>query len=119
MTQNAGNGPSSPCGKVLVRVGHGLYQLGEATSAGRPPSARSVRPGSARSTTRGGRALGHAESEARLGALVADFDRWVDAYDCSVPFTRNGQYDLHRRSIERRRALGSAEAAVYDDTFTE
>ena len=27
MTVNAGNGPASPCGKVLVRTGHGWYAL--------------------------------------------------------------------------------------------
>ena len=29
MTSNAGSGPPSPCGKPLLRVGHGLYKLAE------------------------------------------------------------------------------------------
>src|SRR5438477_11460089 len=31
MTANAGMGPASPCGKVLVRVEHGYYKLRGAT----------------------------------------------------------------------------------------
>lgn len=33
----------------------------------------------------------------------------MEVYDRSVLFTRSGQYELHRSTIERRRALGSAE----------
>jgi len=36
-----------------------------------------------------------------------------------VPFTRSGQYEFHRRTIERRLVLGSVAAAIHDEQFTE
>jgi len=36
-----------------------------------------------------------------------------------VPFTRSGQYEFHRRTIDRRLALGSVEAAIFGRQFTE
>jgi hypothetical protein len=54
----------------------------------------------------------------RVALVIAEFDRYVQAYDDAVPFTRAGQYELHRRTIDRRRAFGSAAGAVMDDVFT-
>jgi hypothetical protein len=51
--------------------------------------------------------------------LLRDFDTCVDEYDRLVPFAREGQYELHRKTIERRRSLGSADLAVRDDLFVE
>lgn len=45
MTANAGTGPPSPCGKPLLRVGHGLYRLADDAdgSAAGPPGWRHSR----------------------------------------------------------------------------
>lgn len=118
MTANAGKGPLSPCGKVLLRVEHGYYKLQVASSEAEPAPG-GMQPPKPRLRPRRGRTLGHSELQARLVALIADFDHCVEVYDSSVPFTRTGQYEFHRRTIERRRALGSAEAACYDDQFTD
>jgi hypothetical protein len=53
-----------------------------------------------------------------VDALIADFDQFVEAYDRLVPFTRSGQYEFHRRTIDRRLAVGSVEAAIHDGQFT-
>lgn len=119
MTVNAGKGPESPCGKVLARVDHGYYALradvGDVASLAPRPAPATVK------ASRGRRAktLGPAEIRARLDDLIGNFDICVETYDRLVPFTRGGQYELHRETIDRRRALGSTDAAVHDDRFTE
>ena len=118
MTVNAGKGPQSPCGKVLVRVDHGYYALRDGSEVVAPPRRPSAQP-SAKSRLRSARTLGAAEIRSRLEDLIANFDECVECYDRLVPFTRAGQYELHRDTIDRRRALGSVDAAVYDDRFTE
>lgn len=60
-----------------------------------------------------------AEVRSRLDALIADFDQCVEAHDLSVPFTRSDQYEFHRRTIDRRWAVESVEAAIHDEQFTE
>ena len=119
MTANAGKGPESPCGKVFLRVGHGRYTLRDVAGETLPTLARRTHTADSRLPLRRARRLGQAEVRARLDGLIADFDHCVVVYDRSVPFTRSGQYELHRSTIERRRALGSAEAACRDDKFTE
>jgi hypothetical protein len=41
----------------------------------------------------------------------------LHAYDASVPFRRDGQYEHHRRTIDRRLELGSVTEAVVDEEF--
>lgn len=113
MTENAGKGPASPCGKVLLRVDHGLYTLRDAVGV---PAARRPQPQQSNRRRRA-RTLGYAEVRGRVDALVADFDRCVETYDASVPFTRSGQYQFHRQTIDRRRTLGSVDAAIHDEQF--
>jgi hypothetical protein len=115
MTANAGKGPASPCGKVLLRVERGYYKLLDGSDTA--PTTRSVSAQSS-SDRRRVRTLGLPEVHARLDALIADFERCVDRFEAAVPFTRT-QYELHRRTIDRRSALGSVEAAIHDDEFTE
>lgn len=119
MTANAGKGTASPCGKVLFRVDRGFYELRE--GAGADLATADARPDVRRAAPRArrSRSLGQAELEARVAALIADFDVCVDVYDSSTPFTRVGQYDLHRQTVDRRRELGSAEAAATDERFVE
>jgi hypothetical protein len=118
MTINAGKGPESPCGKVLERVQHGHYRLAEGLTPV-PVSERGDRLGR-RVGRRSERTMRmEQEVRTRLDGLVAEFDACVEHYDRLVPFTRRGQYDRHRQTIDRRRAAGSAEAAATDDRFTE
>jgi hypothetical protein len=118
MTINAGKGPESPCGKVLERVQHGHYRLGGGLSPV-PVSERADGPRRrvGRRTERTG--IVEQDLRTRLDGLVAEFDACVEQYDRLVPFTRRGQYERHRQTINRRRAVGSAEAAATDDRFTE
>lgn len=116
MTANAGKGPASPCGKVFIRVDHGHYKFHDSEVVYPSivsPSVQSSSPG------RHSRTLGHAEVRRRIDTLVADFDLCVEFYDCSIPFTRSGQYEFHRRTIDRRIAIGSVEVAIHDEQFTE
>lgn len=119
LTVNAGKGPGSPCGKILVRVDHGYYQLRDGSGAIELPAEKApIGLGSARRPRRS-QVLLQEELQARLDGLVAEFDHCVDHYDGLYPFTRVGQYERHRETIERRRAVGSVELAVEDDRFTE
>lgn len=119
MTVNAGKGPPSPCGKVLVRVDHGRYRLAtpddgsasEATAHGGTPTRPRSLAGRARTRS--------TLVDQRVRGVMEQFEQCVDAYDDRVPFTRSGQYRLHRRTIDRRRAVGSVADAVADDEFTE
>lgn len=114
-TANAGKGPTSPCGKVLVRVVHGHYRLRNGRD-GTPAIREPPQP----STIRGRpRQPGSADIRSRIAGLIADFDQCVEAFDSSVPFTRFGQYKLHRQTINRRFAVGPVEAAIHDEIFTE
>jgi hypothetical protein len=116
MTANAGKGPPSPCGKVFLRIDHGFYKIRDLDEAVPTISSAPPRPSIPRGRARG---LGRTEVRSRLDALIADFDECVEAYDRLVPFTRSGQYEFHRRTIDRRLALGSVEAAIFDEQFTE
>jgi hypothetical protein len=116
MTVNAGKGPASPCGKVLVRMDRGHYKIRELNE--RAPAIDLAPP---RSSNLARRSRSHDQMEVRnrLDGLITDFDQYVQAYDDSVPFTRSGQYEFHRRTIDRRLAVGSVEAAIQDEQFTE
>ncbi len=47
------------------------------------------------------------------------FPTFLEAYDRYCPFTKYGQLEYHVETIQRLRAVGSAEAALDDDTFRE
>jgi hypothetical protein len=49
--------------------------------------------------------------------LVARFKECLEAYDRDCPFTKYGQLEYHAETIERRRNLGSAQAALDDQSF--
>ena len=55
----------------------------------------------------------------RISGLVDDFDRYVDVYDVSVPFTKSGQWENHRMTIDLRRRAGGVEQAIEDPVFVE
>jgi hypothetical protein len=119
MTINAGTGPPSPCGKLLVCTSHGWYTL--ADGAAQPVTAHdknqptvTVRSATGRDRGRGGRG---AEVAARVDGVIATFAECLAAYDRPVPFRRVGQYETHRATIDRRRRMGSASTALEDDRF--
>ncbi len=58
------------------------------------------------------------ELRARIDGLIRDFDPCVVNYDEHPPFTRLVQYELHRRTIDSRRRLGTVASAVHDRPFT-
>lgn len=116
MTVNAGKGPPSPCGKPLIRVDRGYYKLRDPGGATPSEPVEQQRPPQ---PVRRSRALGQAEVRKRVDSLISDFDQCVAAYDSSVPFTRSGQYEFHRRTIDRRLTLGSVAVAIDDEQFTE
>jgi len=53
----------------------------------------------------------------RLEWFTAQFPQFLDAFARYCPFTKYGQLEFHVETIQRRRELGSAEAAVRDATF--
>lgn len=106
MTANAPGGVPSACGEVFVRVGRGRYALRHRAEQSPPEiSSRGLSP-----SRRG-------ELGARVADLIEHFGAYVDRYDHEFPFTRAAQQQLHRQTIERRRALGSVEAAIGDNAF--
>lgn len=111
MTANAGAGPPQPCGHALQRVSRGYYVLRDTTSPIAPPGPRATW------TQRRAQLLTVSEARNRVDALIAEFDSWVDRYDTSPPFSRSGQYKFHRRTVDRRRELGSVERAIGDREF--
>lgn len=135
MTRGATGGPRSACGTVFDRVDRGLYRLlpeagdrRNGTLAANPPDARRASSGNETATRPDGGAARTlrrprrtprkaAEVERRLDGLAGDFARYVAVYDTQVPFTAADQYDSHRVTIDRRRALGGIAAALDDDDF--
>jgi hypothetical protein len=51
--------------------------------------------------------------------LVADFEKWLDAFNAHCPFKKHGQLEYHVETIRLRRSLGSAKAALEDVAFLQ
>ncbi len=51
--------------------------------------------------------------------LIARFEQCLGAYDRDCPFTKFGQLEYHLETIQRRRELGSARAAIQDRSFQQ
>jgi len=51
--------------------------------------------------------------------LVASFERFLAYYEANPPFAKAGQLSTHRRTIALRRRLGTAAAALADDSFLD
>lgn len=116
MTSNAGSGPPSPCGKPLLRVGHGLYKAAKSPadlSPGTGPPTTVVDSGRVPWT----RSRSAAEVTSRLAGVIAEFPACVDAYDRLAPFQRVGQYEAHHVTIEARRRWPDVRDALDDDRF--
>lgn len=106
MTANAPGGVPSACGEVFVRVGRGRYALRQTGELPLHEPAPRANPRSRQM-----------DLEERVADLILDFGAYVDMYDREFPFVRSGQQQLHRQTIERRRELGSIQAAIEDPTF--
>lgn len=116
MTANAGGGPPSPCGKPLMRTGHGLYRIAATESAGEN-GVRTARQAADPAPTPRMTAGRTAEIAARLATVSRDFAGCLAAYDQQVPFARSGQYEWHRLTIEARMRCGTVRAALDDEAF--
>ena len=51
--------------------------------------------------------------------LTASFKTFLEAYDRDCPFTRHGQLQYHVETVRLRCRLGSAKAALNDETFQQ
>ena len=118
MTVNAAKGPPSPCGKPLFRVEHGIYRLAKAgmesenQSQNRKESGGRIAPTSSR-------VFKKQIVEKRIVGLTEEFAACVEIYDEQAPFTRRGQYTMHRKTIDRRLTHPNVEAALSDEAFLD
>lgn len=118
MTSNAGSGPTSPCGKPLLRVDHGLYRLQRLLSDSEShETERMHAPIIARTGQVRQRKI--EEIERRIAEVTTNFSSYLDAYDQQVPFVRNGQYSWHRATINRRRIFPYVADAITDEIFLD
>lgn len=118
MTVNAAKGPHSPCGKPLYRVEHGIYRLMQTAKLLEIRSQsgsvlRETFPPISRRTHKA------QIVEQRVVGLIEDFAACVELYDEQAPFTRRGQYTMHRKTIDRRRTLLSVNEALLDEEFLD
>lgn len=67
--------------------------------------------------TRHSRASRDAQVAARVDGVIATFAQCLATYDRLVPFSRVGQYETHRATIDRRRQWSSAANALEEDEF--
>lgn len=112
MTANAPGGIRVACGPVFRRVGRGLYELlSESERNGLPQKPPSDGLRGRRSPT--------SKTKERVDELISGFDEYAALYDRQFPFTKAGQYQLHRQTIERRRQLGTVESALADHLFVD
>src|SRR5713226_9505028 len=51
--------------------------------------------------------------------LVAHFERYLSYYEAKPPFAKPEQLRTHRKTIDLRRQLGTASAALADDRFLD
>jgi len=118
MTVNAAKGPPSPCGKPLFRVEHGIYRLARAGKESETPAQSRAVPHSVSSRT-SPRVFKTQIIEKRIAGLIEEFAACVELYDEQAPFTRRGQYTMHRKTIDRRRTFSNVNAALSDEEFLD
>jgi hypothetical protein len=58
-----------------------------------------------------------ANQQSNIDLLIEAFPRYLQAFERDPPFRRYGQWEYHIETIQRRRELGSAIKAIYDDQF--
>jgi hypothetical protein len=57
------------------------------------------------------------ERHRRVDLLIKGFERYLRAFEEQPAFRRQGQYEYHAATIQRRREIGDAAAAVHDQSF--
>lgn len=118
MTANAGKGPRSPCGRPLVRIGHGLYRLaGELLEVEPRSMSAQLPPGPSR--TRLSKESRNKQVEKRVAGVIAEFASCLNFFDEQVPFTRRDQYSAHRATLDRRRTWPNVRDALEDDVLLD
>jgi hypothetical protein len=55
--------------------------------------------------------------DSNIDLLIREFPRYLELFARNPPFRRRGQWEYHAETIQRRRELGSAIKAIYDDEF--
>jgi hypothetical protein len=118
MTANAGKGPPSPCGQPLMRISHGIYRFDEAIPEVQPQSTNKSRA-FAQSRAYSSKTRGGDEVERRIAGVIDELSTCLETYDQRIPFTRSGQYSLHRATIDRRRSFTSVRDAIENEAFVE
>lgn len=116
MTANAGKGPASPCGRPLWRVSQGIYRLDISLLEVMPQSTKEPDP-FAPSRASHSKDGGINEVERRVAGVIDEFAICLETYDERIPFTRNGQYSLHRATIDGRRSFASVLDAIENEVF--
>jgi hypothetical protein len=106
----------TPLGKVFTRVSRGTYELQSVPDEVRTTAPKLFDESVVRSITQtpSQRDLRH-----RALQLSANFDAYVAYFHAHVPFTKPRELELHRLTIDRRRALGSVAAALDDEAFLD
>jgi hypothetical protein len=59
------------------------------------------------------------DQQANIDLLIEEFPRYLQVFERNPPFRRYGQWEYHAETIQRRRELGSANKAIYDDQFLD
>jgi len=55
--------------------------------------------------------------ESRVQELIKNFDKYLEIYTKRGPFSKPGQMDYYRKTIELRRNAGSVINAINNDEF--
>lgn len=118
MTANAGKGPPSPCGRPLVRVGHGLYRLSAEVPEVECRSMSVLLPPPP-SRIRLSKESRKEQVENRVAGVIGEFASCLNSFDQQIPFTRSGQYSWHRATLDRRRSWSSVRDALEDDVLLD
>lgn len=107
---------TSPVGKVFTRISRGKYTIAIAHPDLEMASIKLFPESVARSITLTPKQV---EGRRRAQHLGANFGVYVAHFSTHVPLTKAAQYQFHRRTIDLRRELGSAEHAIEDDRFVD
>ncbi|HUW86838.1 MAG TPA: hypothetical protein VMW30_00455 [Candidatus Paceibacterota bacterium] len=97
-------------------MSHGVYRLGIAVPEVEPRSTKVPRP-FAQTRASHSNVKGVNEMERRVAGVIDEFAICLETYDQQLPFTRTGQYSLHRATIDGRRSFTSVRDAIEDEVF--
>ena len=107
---------ATPIGKVFTRVSRGTYELQVVPDGIRSSAPKLFEESVVRSITQ---TPTQRDVRHRTLQLAANFDAYVTHFQWHVPFTKPRELSLHRLTNDRRRELGSVEAALNDEAFLD